>query len=124
MPPPDEVFLRPVAAFGSGTTRSNRLSKRASGIKSIPAALLMATIQASLKTLAASPSSLSELVGGMNQYACGNSQNGRRFTTAFIAEFEPATRTLTYVNAGHNAPVLSRQSGALERLDKGGLPLG
>ena len=92
--------------------------------KSIPAALLMATIQASLKTLAASPSSLSELVGGMNQYACGNSQNGRRFTTAFIAEFEPATRTLTYVNAGHNAPVLRRQSGALERLDKGGIPLG
>jgi sigma-B regulation protein RsbU (phosphoserine phosphatase) len=92
--------------------------------KSIPAALLMATIQASLKTLAASPSSLSELVGGMNQYACGNSQNGRRFTTAFIAEFEPATRTLTYVNAGHNAPVLRRQSGSLERLDKGGIPLG
>jgi sigma-B regulation protein RsbU (phosphoserine phosphatase) len=92
--------------------------------KSIPAALLMATIQASLKTLAASPSSLPELVGGMNQYACGNSQNGRRFTTAFIAEFEPATRTLTYVNAGHNAPVLRRQSGSLERLDKGGIPLG
>src|SRR5664279_3625067 len=92
--------------------------------KSIPAALLMATIQASLKTLAARPSSLPELVGGMNQYACSNSQDGRRFTTAFLAEYEPATRTLTYVNAGHNAPVLRRQSGALERLDKGGIPLG
>jgi len=92
--------------------------------KSIPAALLMATIQASLKTLAAGPLSLSELVGRMNQYACSNSQNGRRFTTAFLAEYDPATRLLTYVNAGHNSPVLRRQSGAMERLDKGGIPLG
>ena len=92
--------------------------------KSIPAALLMATIQASLKTLAAAPSSLPDLVGRMNQYACSNSQNGRRFTTAFIAEYDPATRFLTYVNAGHNPPVLRRQSGALERLEAGGIPLG
>jgi sigma-B regulation protein RsbU (phosphoserine phosphatase) len=92
--------------------------------KSIPAALLMATIQASLKTLAVGPASLPELVSRMNKYACSNSQNGRRFTTAFLAEYEPVTRTLTYVNAGHNAPVLRRQSGAPERLDKGGIPLG
>lgn len=92
--------------------------------KSIPAALLMATIQSSLKTLAAGLSTLPELVGRMNQYACSNSQNGRRFTTAFIAEYDPATRTLSYVNAGHNAPVLRRQSGAMERLEQGGIPLG
>ncbi len=92
--------------------------------KSIPAALLMATIQASLKTLAASPSSLPELVSRMNHYACGNSQDGRRFTTAFLGEYDPATRTLTYVNAGHNSPVLRRRSGAMERLDRGGIPLG
>ena len=55
--------------------------------KSIPAALLMATFQASLKTLSATPSSLAELVNGMNRYACGNSQSGLRFTTAFIAEY-------------------------------------
>ncbi len=92
--------------------------------KSIPAALLMATIQASLKTLAATPSSLADLVGRMNQYACSNSQEGRRFTTAFLAEYDPATRALTYVNAGHNPPILRRQSGALERLEEGGIPLG
>jgi hypothetical protein len=92
--------------------------------KCIPAALLMATIQASLKTLAASPSSLPDLVVRMNRYACSNSQEGRRFTTAFLAEYDPATRTLTYVNAGHNAPVLRRQSGAIERLERGGIPLG
>lgn len=92
--------------------------------KSIPAALLMATFQASLKTLSSTPCSLAELVADMNRYACTNSQGGRRFTTAFLAEFDPATRTLTYINAGHNAPVLRRSSGAVERLTQGGLPLG
>jgi sigma-B regulation protein RsbU (phosphoserine phosphatase) len=92
--------------------------------KSIPAALLMATIQASLKTLAATASNLPDLVSKMNRYACSNSQEGRRFTTMFLAEYEPATRTLTYVNAGHNSPVVRRQSGAIEKLDRGGIPLG
>lgn len=92
--------------------------------KSIPAALLMATFQASLKTLAAIPCTLSELVDSMNHYACSNSQGGLRFTTAFIAEYIPQTRTLAYINAGHNPPILRRTSGAIERLSAGGLPLG
>jgi sigma-B regulation protein RsbU (phosphoserine phosphatase) len=92
--------------------------------KSVPAAMLMATFQASLKTLSDTPGTLTELVARMNRYACSNSQNGRRFTTAFIAEYEPATRGLTYVNAGHNNPLVLRRSGAVERLDVGGVPLG
>ncbi len=60
----------------------------------------------------------------MNHYASTNSQSGLRFTTAFLAEFNPATRALTYINAGHNAPILRRNSGAIERLSMGGLPLG
>lgn len=92
--------------------------------KSIPAALLMATFQASLKTLSATASSLAELVIGMNRYACSNSQGGLRFTTAFIGEYEPGPRTLSYINAGHNQPILRRKSGTIERLDAGGLPLG
>ena len=93
--------------------------------KSIPAALLMATFQASLKTLSATSCTLTELVEGMNRYACSNSQNGLRFTTAFLGEFSPASRSLTYINAGHNAPILLRSSSqALEYLSNGGLPLG
>jgi phosphoserine phosphatase RsbU/P len=92
--------------------------------KSVPAAMLMATFQASLKTLSSTHSSLTELVSRMNRYACSNSQNGRRFTTAFIAEYDPASRRLTYVNAGHNNPILRRQSGLIERLEVGGVPLG
>jgi serine phosphatase RsbU (regulator of sigma subunit) len=60
----------------------------------------------------------------MNHYACTNSQSGLRFTTAFLAEFDPASRALTYINAGHNAPILRRSTGAIERLSNGGLPLG
>jgi serine phosphatase RsbU (regulator of sigma subunit) len=92
--------------------------------KSVPAAMLMATYQASLKTLAATPSTLTELVSSMNNYACGNSQGGRRFTTTFLAEYDPASRRLTYVNAGHNPPMLRRKNGNIERLTEGGLPLG
>lgn len=92
--------------------------------KSVPAALLMATLQASLRTLAALPGSLLELVGRLNRYACAQNLGGRRFTTAFLAELEPATGRLSYVNAGHNWPVLRRISGAFERLEAGGLPLG
>ena len=92
--------------------------------KSIPAGLLMATFQASLKTLAGTSASLTELVGRMNAYACCNSQNGRRFTTSFIAEYHSADRSLIYVNAGHNPPILRRNTGALERLNDGGIPIG
>jgi phosphoserine phosphatase RsbU/P len=92
--------------------------------KSIPAALLMATFQAGLRTLSSTSCSLPELVAGMNRYASTNSQEGRRFTTAFLAEFDPRSRTLTYINAGHNTPILRRNSGAIERLTNGGLPIG
>ena len=92
--------------------------------KSIPAAMLMATFQASLKTLSTAQVPLTELVANMNKYACTNSQGGLRFTTAFLAEYDPARRVLAYINAGHNQPILRRCNGQIERLDVGGLPLG
>jgi sigma-B regulation protein RsbU (phosphoserine phosphatase) len=92
--------------------------------KSVPAALLMATFQASLRTLASPSVPLIELVARMNDYACAHSLGGRRFTTAFFAEFDPATHVLSYIRAGHNPPVLRRRSGELERLDEGDLPMG
>ncbi len=92
--------------------------------KSIPAALLMATLQASLRTIAGEGASLADLVMRLNRYACAHSLDGRRFTTAVLAEYEPATRRLSYVNAGHNAPILRRANGDMEKLDIGGVPLG
>jgi phosphoserine phosphatase RsbU/P len=92
--------------------------------KSVPAALLMATMQASLRTVAGEDAPLDILVPRLNRYACAYSLDGRRFTTAVLGQYEPSTGNLTYVNAGHNAPVIRRANGTLEELDKGGLPLG
>jgi sigma-B regulation protein RsbU (phosphoserine phosphatase) len=116
-----DVFPRP-----GKTPDENRVIFAVADVagKSIPAAMLMATFQASLKTLSTTPASLPELVAGMNKYACSNSQGGLRFTTAFLAEYDPARRLFTYINAGHNQPILRRNGGLIERLDIGGLPLG
>ena len=92
--------------------------------KSVPAALLMATLQASLRTIAGENAALADLVARLNRYACAHSLNGLRFTTAVLSEYNPASRRLTYVNAGHNAPILRRANGTLETLEVGGLPLG
>jgi phosphoserine phosphatase RsbU/P len=91
--------------------------------KSVPAAMLMATFQASLRALASAKGSLSDLVGGLNRQVCANSQAGR-FTTAFLAELDPATGDLTYLCAGHNPPVLKREDGTFERLKSDNIPLG
>jgi serine phosphatase RsbU (regulator of sigma subunit) len=116
-----DVFPRP-----GKTNEDNRVVFVVADVagKSIPAAMLMATFQASLKTLSTAQVALPELVANMNKYACSNSQGGLRFTTAFLAEYDAARHVFTYINAGHNNPILRRATGLIERLDVGGLPLG
>jgi serine phosphatase RsbU (regulator of sigma subunit) len=116
-----DVFPRP-----GRTSEENRVVFAVADVagKSIPAAMLMATFQASLKTLSTAQVPLEELVANMNKYACSNSQGGLRFTTAFLAEYDAARRIFQYINSGHNNPILRRASGLIERLDVGGLPLG
>lgn len=92
--------------------------------KSVPAAMLMATFQASLRALAGSRGSLSDLVAGLNRQACSNNMNGRRFTTAFLAELDPITGGLNYLCAGHNPPMLKHGDGTIERLKSESIPLG
>jgi serine phosphatase RsbU (regulator of sigma subunit) len=117
-----DVILRP----GNSSDREGRVLFVVADVagKSIPAAMLMATFQASLRTLSTSGVALPELVDGINRYACSNSQGGVRFTTAFFAELDPKTGDLLYLNAGHNAPILRRKSGAAEHLEAGGIPVG
>ncbi len=116
-----DVFPRP-----GKTNDENRVVFAVADVagKSIPAAMLMATFQASLKTLSTAQVALPELAANMNKYACSNSQGGLRFTTAFLAEYDAARRTVDYINAGHNNPILRRASGQIERLEVGGLPFG
>ena len=92
--------------------------------KSAPAAMLMATFQASLRALAGSRGTLSDLVVGLNRQACSNNMNGRRFTTAFLAELDPINGSLNYLCAGHNPPMLRHQDGTIERLKSESIPLG
>jgi len=126
-----DVFPRPGSAIPGQTipgqtSAENRVVLAVADVagKSIPAAMLMATFQASLKTLSAAQEALPELAVNMNRYACSNSQGGLRFTTAFLAEYDTVRRTVDYINAGHNNPILRRADGKVERLDVGGLPFG
>jgi phosphoserine phosphatase RsbU/P len=118
-----DAFLRPVPDASAKKSSLLVVVADVAG-KSVPAALLMATFQSALHTLASTPASLDEIVTGLDRYTRAHSLEGRRFTTAFLAELDPETRTMTYVNAGHNAPILRRAAGQVERLSSGGPPFG
>ena len=118
-----DAFLRPLAPHDAGVQPLLVVVADVAG-KSVPAALLMATFQASLRALTATQAPLAEIVVGLDRYCRAHSLEGRRFTTAFLAEVNPETREMTYVNAGHNDPILRRASGKIERLGTGGPPFG
>ncbi len=90
--------------------------------KGVPAALLMANLQASLRSrfpTTATPGSLAE---GLNE-ALYSSSSAARYATAFLATFDPGTRRLSYTNAGHLPAILVRD-GDTERCEDGGMPIG
>ncbi|MGE5435720.1 MAG: GAF domain-containing SpoIIE family protein phosphatase [Syntrophothermus sp.] len=90
--------------------------------KSVPAALLMANLQAFLKIICKHGMELEEATALINDLICENTSDGR-FITFFWAIVEENTCKLQYVNAGHNPPLLYR-NGKLIKLDKGGMILG
>ena len=76
--------------------------------KGIRAALLMASLQASLRAQALHPHlDLSTLMGDVNRLVYESSPTNF-FASLFYAEYQPATRVLKYVNAGHNPPIVVR----------------
>jgi sigma-B regulation protein RsbU (phosphoserine phosphatase) len=88
--------------------------------KGISAALLMSTVQASLRSQAiAARGSLSDLVSTMNRLMY-SSTGAASYATFFYAQFDERTRRLTYVNAGHNPPFLLRAGaeGGVARLNR------
>jgi sigma-B regulation protein RsbU (phosphoserine phosphatase) len=100
--------------------------------KGMSAALVMSSVQASLRTKALSDGAcdepLSDLVAGLNRLLCG-STGAATYVTFFYARLDAEARTLTYVNAGHNPPLLLRMAeggGRREqlRLDVGGPVVG
>lgn len=76
--------------------------------KGMSAALLMSTVQASLRTQASLTwGRIPELVTSMNRLLC-ESTDMSHYATFFYAEYDETARRLTYVNAGHNPPMLFR----------------
>src|SRR5450830_1348108 len=91
--------------------------------KGVPAALLVSTVHACLHLLVPNNASdLPGLVARVNHHLVGFSST-RKFATLFIAVFDPAAGTLTYVNAGHN-PGLWISPGGVNLLPSGGVPVG
>lgn len=80
--------------------------------KGIGASLMMASLQASLRGQAIhSGDDLAGLMVNVNQLVYDTSTTNR-YATFFYAQYEPSTRKLTYVNAGHNPPFILRPSAA------------
>ncbi len=94
--------------------------------KGISAALLMASLQAALRSQVLAEGSekvsTAELVSRLNKHLVRNTGDDR-FATFFIAVYDSATRTLRYTNAGH-LPGLFISNGSAVHLDRGGMVLG
>jgi serine phosphatase RsbU (regulator of sigma subunit)/pSer/pThr/pTyr-binding forkhead associated (FHA) protein len=91
--------------------------------KGTAAALLMSSLHAAVHAQASSHSSLSETISAVNNYLAENIPSNR-FVTLFYAELDPQTGALSFINAGHNPPLIVHAAGTIENLSSGGLPLG
>lgn len=78
--------------------------------KGIAAAILMANFQAILRTLAKVKNKLTDFVLALNDTVT-EITHGEKFITLFVGEYNPETRELYYINAGHNPPILLDQNG-------------
>lgn len=91
--------------------------------KGTAAALLMSSLHAAIHAQVSAKSPLPEIVRSVNEYLCENTPSNR-FVTLFVAELDPEAGSLTYINAGHNPPLIGRANGEVQQLDSGGFPLG
>ncbi|HLR26064.1 MAG TPA: PP2C family protein-serine/threonine phosphatase, partial [Fodinibius sp.] len=92
--------------------------------KGMPAALLMANLQAMLHVLLPTDISLAEATAQVNDIIHRNTPSDK-FITFFWGIFRPQDRTFTYVNAGHNPPLLFKKGESQPQgLQEGGLILG
>lgn len=92
--------------------------------KGLAAALMISNVQSSLRTaVALGGNDLAALLRVVNRQAHSSSL-ADRYATLFYGAFDGTTRTLRYVNAGHNPPVVIRQDGSVIELETGGAPIG
>ncbi len=122
--------MRPANTVGGDYCDIIQLAENQVGIvvgdvagKGMPAALLMALLQGSLRTLITAGHRGPELIAKLNVYLCENIPDNK-LVTLFYGELDTVSGVLRYVNAGHNAPVLVRDGARCERLPATSLVLG
>jgi serine phosphatase RsbU (regulator of sigma subunit) len=91
--------------------------------KGAGAAILMSNLQASLRTTVRAGIKLSDAVSEINELLFANTPPDQ-FITFFVGVYDKRASTLSYVNAGHNPPLVLRKDGEIEELSTGGLVLG
>jgi sigma-B regulation protein RsbU (phosphoserine phosphatase) len=91
--------------------------------KGIAAALMMSNFQASLRTLLRQMPNLSEIIEALNYQVLENTK-GEKFITFFAAIYDLNLKTLVYVNAGHNPPLLYDKKNGIRLLEDGCTVLG
>jgi sigma-B regulation protein RsbU (phosphoserine phosphatase) len=91
--------------------------------KGIPAALMMSNFQASLRTLLRQTPNLTEIVEALNYQVFDNAK-GEKFITFFAAIYDINLRTMVYVNAGHNPPLMYEKGKGVRLLEDGSTVLG
>jgi serine phosphatase RsbU (regulator of sigma subunit) len=91
--------------------------------KGIPAAVMMASIQTLLRNLLQRDADdLAAVVAALN-HTLNETSTPDRYSTLFVGVISEDRSTLSYVNAGHVAPLLLHANGSLERLSGGGFPV-
>ena len=91
--------------------------------KGLPAALMMANMQAALKSAASALPAPSDLCAQLNQLMRENIP-ANKFISCFYGVLDTRRRVLCFTNAGHNPPLLVRSNGAVLHLKSGGPVLG
>ena len=91
--------------------------------KGMPASLLMANVQAALRALAPLRLELPDMTERINAIVYQNT-GADKFITFFCGIINSKDSTFTYVNAGHNPPMLLRSDGSVSELNEGGIILG
>jgi serine phosphatase RsbU (regulator of sigma subunit) len=91
--------------------------------KGTAAALLMSSLHAAIHAQTGSHETLVDTISAVNRYLAANIPPNR-FVTLFFAELDPDSGALSFLNAGHNPPLIVHAAGTVEQLSSGGLPLG
>lgn len=89
----------------------------------VPAALIMASFRASLLAEIRNNYAIRTIMKKVNNLICESVKRGE-FVTAVYGVLDTRNRIFTFANAGHNPPLILRQSGEIELLEEGGLTLG